>query len=358
MDNPVLVSLCITTRNRRDQLEETLRKVLLQLPIDFEIVVVDGDSSDGTEAFLRELSALEPRVRFKIQNLNLGLDAGYAQAANESAGKYIMFSGDDDHLADGSLARVRARVLSEPCMELLVLNYSVFDPSMTKLLVSSRLNSDSPGDFSPHQVDQFFGLAGGLMTFIGSVLVSRERWNHLKQEDFLDSYFIHVGAALSSPMSGRLLLEHEPVFLARGGVPSWNTRAAEIWLFKWPEVIQKLDALSLQFRKEQKEAWRRRLPNAILWQRALGNIAWGNFEKLWVHFPPATKLSRLVLILSNLVSFRILNAVAIFRVRQRIKSGSVDQTWELYELLSGRLSYLNHRKRKRNPQKASSSVAF
>ena len=181
------------------------------------------------------------------------------------------------------------------------------------------------------------------MTFLGSVLVSRERWGNLNEKDFLNSYFIHVGAALSTHMSSRILLEHEPVFLVRGGVPSWNTRAAEIWLFKWPEAIQKLGALTPHYRSERQETWMKGLPKAILWQRALGNISWRNFAKVWENFPRGAKVSKFVLLFANLVSFRALNAVALFRVRRRIKNGYPDLTWELFELLSGRLNYYNHR---------------
>ena len=348
MDLPVLVSICITTRNRRDQLEKSLQNMLLQLPRDFEVMVVDGDSTDGTEDLLKQVSNSDPRVRFQKQKVNLGLDAGYAQAANESLGEYIMFAGDDDELVEGSLARVRERLRSEASVELLLCNYSVLDPSLTKILLSKRLDNDSPSQFPPHKVDELFLLAEGLLTFIGSVVVSRQRWNNLEQDDFLNSYFIHVGAALSSPLTSRILMEREPVFLARGGVPSWNTSAAEIWLFKWPAVVQKLEALSHQFRKAKELSWKRSLPNAILWQRALGNVSWGNFAKIWSHFPPGTNLARLILVLSALMSFRALNSLATYRVRRRIKNGSSDLNWELFELLSGRLNYMNLRKQKLN----------
>jgi glycosyltransferase involved in cell wall biosynthesis len=328
--------------------------MLLQLPADFEIVIVDGDSSDGTKELLEELSESYPRVKFQVQQTNLGMDSGYAQAANVSAGKFIMFSGDDDQLEDGSLGRVRTRLLSEPDIELLVLNYSVFDPSLKQALVVSRLGSDAPVEFENYETDEFFERIGGLLTFIGSVLLSRKRWNLLKQEDFLGSYFIHVGAALSSPISGRIALEPQPVFLARGGVPSWDTRAAEIWLFKWPELVQKLEGLSPKFRRDMRVAWKRSLPRAILWQRALGNISWGNFTRLWLNFPRDTKVGKFVLILSMMISFRGLNAFALSRVRRRSKRGNRDLTWELFELLSGKALRISNPRRNPDGRQAGS----
>jgi glycosyltransferase involved in cell wall biosynthesis len=322
--------------------------VLIQLPSDFEVMVVDGNSTDGTESLLEQISSSNPRLRFQKQKSNTGLDAGYAQAANESSGKYIMFAGDDDKLAEGSLARVREKLLSDSTVELLLCNYSVLDPSMTKLLLSTRFEHDAPEKFLPHEADKLFVLAEGLLTFIGSVLVSRERWNNFVQKEFLNSYFIHVGAALSSPLTGPIFIEHDPVFLARGGVPSWNTSAAEIWLFKWPQVVQKLHALSHEFRAARQRSWRVTLPNAILWQRAVGNLSLVNLAKIWSHFPPGMYFAKFILISSALLSFRVLNSLAVSRVRRQIKQGNLDLNWELFELMSGRLNYLNLRSKNIN----------
>jgi glycosyltransferase involved in cell wall biosynthesis len=48
------VSVIIPTYNRKDYVREAIDSVLAQTYTDYEIIVVDDGSSDGTEAVLRE----------------------------------------------------------------------------------------------------------------------------------------------------------------------------------------------------------------------------------------------------------------------------------------------------------------
>ena len=81
---PASVAVIVPCRNERDFIEDCVRQLLRQeaAPADYEIVVVDGMSDDGTRAILRRLCAEHPRVRL-LDNprrivssaLNLGIGA-------------------------------------------------------------------------------------------------------------------------------------------------------------------------------------------------------------------------------------------------------------------------------------------
>jgi glycosyltransferase involved in cell wall biosynthesis len=47
------VSICIPTYNRKDYLKETLASVFAQTYKDYEVVVVDDGSTDGTEEMIK-----------------------------------------------------------------------------------------------------------------------------------------------------------------------------------------------------------------------------------------------------------------------------------------------------------------
>jgi len=49
------VSICVPTYNRKDYLKETLESILAQTYKDYEIVIVDDGSTDGTEDMIKEL---------------------------------------------------------------------------------------------------------------------------------------------------------------------------------------------------------------------------------------------------------------------------------------------------------------
>ena len=90
------VSIVIPTRNRLELLRRAIQSVLGQTEQNFEVIVVDDGSADGTRTYLETLSKNEPRVK-NVCNLH---PKGGAAARNigiaMSAGKWIAFLDDDD----------------------------------------------------------------------------------------------------------------------------------------------------------------------------------------------------------------------------------------------------------------------
>jgi glycosyltransferase involved in cell wall biosynthesis len=94
MSNPPVVSVIVPTFNRAYCLADTLRTVLAQTHRDFELIVVDDGSTDGTEAMLRE-QVQDTRLKYIRQN-NAGVSAARNTGMRESQGKYIAFCDSDD----------------------------------------------------------------------------------------------------------------------------------------------------------------------------------------------------------------------------------------------------------------------
>lgn len=96
-----VVSVVVATHNRCDLLQQTVASVLGQTVGDFELIVVDDCSSDGTWEWVSGLS--DERVRpFRLEQhgerstaRNTGLRA--------ARGQYVLFLDDDDLLTDRAL---------------------------------------------------------------------------------------------------------------------------------------------------------------------------------------------------------------------------------------------------------------
>jgi glycosyltransferase involved in cell wall biosynthesis len=104
---PYTVSVVLPTYNRAATLERSVRSVLSQTFTDFELIIVDDRSNDGTQAIL-ERYATHDRVRVVTQ-----LERGCAVARNlgvsMSEGRYIAFQDSDDEWLPDFLAKaVRA----------------------------------------------------------------------------------------------------------------------------------------------------------------------------------------------------------------------------------------------------------
>jgi len=89
-----LFSIIIPTYNRADLLSVALGSVFAQILKDFEIIVVDDGSSDGTVGLLGSLTG---RIRFLTQ-ANRGPGPARNFGAHSAAGDYLVFLDSDDVL--------------------------------------------------------------------------------------------------------------------------------------------------------------------------------------------------------------------------------------------------------------------
>ena len=96
------VSICIPTYNRRKYLRETINSIFQQTYKDYEIVIVDDGSTDGTEEMIRNLGF--PVIYYWQEN------SGDAAARNKlielAKGKYISFIDSDDLLMPDAIERM------------------------------------------------------------------------------------------------------------------------------------------------------------------------------------------------------------------------------------------------------------
>lgn len=104
------LSICVMTYNRVGTLRETLDSVLPQLADlpDVEVMVSDNASADGTEAFVRDLCARHPRLRYSRNPVNVGFDGNVVACIENAAGEYLAFLSDDDLAPPGLLAALVA----------------------------------------------------------------------------------------------------------------------------------------------------------------------------------------------------------------------------------------------------------
>src|SRR5215472_6933670 len=78
------VSVVLTTYNRAHVLSQTIDSILRQTLHDFELIITDNCSTDGTEEIGRKYEYLDSRVRYRRNDQNLympgNLNAGIREA--------------------------------------------------------------------------------------------------------------------------------------------------------------------------------------------------------------------------------------------------------------------------------------
>jgi len=96
------VSICLPTYNRKEYLRETLDSILAQTYKDYEIVIVDDGSTDGTEDMIKKLGI---PVTYHWQE-NGGDAAARNKLLEYAQGEYISFVDSDDLLLSDAVERM------------------------------------------------------------------------------------------------------------------------------------------------------------------------------------------------------------------------------------------------------------
>ena len=107
------VSVVVPCRNEKSGIEDCLRSILAQQtpPGDFEIIVADGMSEDGTRETLTRLSQENPRLRV-VDNPGQTTASGMNTGIREVRGDYIAIMGAHNRYTPDYL-RQSVKVLEE-----------------------------------------------------------------------------------------------------------------------------------------------------------------------------------------------------------------------------------------------------
>jgi glycosyltransferase involved in cell wall biosynthesis len=116
---PLRVSVILPTYNRAHLLEASLASLLAQEGVDFEVVVVDDGSTDGTAAMLA--AQADPRLR-TVRSAHGGIAAARNAGLATARAPFIAFHDSDDLALPGRLAVPLAYLRAHPGVDLVIQN--------------------------------------------------------------------------------------------------------------------------------------------------------------------------------------------------------------------------------------------
>lgn len=97
------VSLALPVYNGERFVADAIRSVLAQDYDNFELIITDNASTDGTEKICRDFAASDERVRYVRNERNLGAGPNYNLGFALSRGKYFKWCACDDRISDNFL---------------------------------------------------------------------------------------------------------------------------------------------------------------------------------------------------------------------------------------------------------------
>lgn len=141
------ISIGMPVYNGENYLERAIEAVLAQSFTDFELVICDNASTDGTQAICERYAAQDERVRYIRNDENIGSAANFRATFNKSRGSFFKWAAHDDMFGPTYLEKTLAALEAAPdavlahsiteivdpdgrCME--VYDHSQFGTSSTK----------------------------------------------------------------------------------------------------------------------------------------------------------------------------------------------------------------------------------
>ena len=273
------ISVVIPTYNRKALTVEAVRSVLAQTHEDFEVIVVDDGSTDGTQEAIQEAFGDEPRLRY-VRKENGGTASARNRGTREARGRLIAFLDSDDLWLPRFLESQRAVIDAEDAgMVMCDVQYEGHDDRK-----SDHLFGD-PDFRAPTSPESMFQGAWGLPTAqmlrmdIAKALPFREDYYHEDTELLFRFYgaghrcvlneerlaiWRHHGGGDAADRKSDHATEFESEHLRmleenRGWAPNWH-RLAKRMYFRHRELAKKLVQAG-RFREARphlKVWWRRR----------------------------------------------------------------------------------------------------
>ncbi len=212
------VTIGLPVYNGAATLEAAVEPLLAQTFTDFELLISDNASTDGTAALAERLVRQDPRVRYVRQPVNLGANGNYSFVARDARGEYLKWATASDWCAPTFLERCVAALDAHPD--------AVLAAPRTRLFEQDRaLARDYAEDVSIPETTPFARLKAMDArlrlnnAFNGVIRLSALRRTRLVEPYLLADIVLMGHLALLGPF----LLVEEPLFFRRMEVETSTT---------------------------------------------------------------------------------------------------------------------------------------
>ena len=187
-------SICVSSYKDEQYLPACIESVLNQPFPDFELIVVDDGSPDGTATLLTEYAQRDHRVVPIIKEINEGVHLGRKSAIKISTGEYIILLDSDDELGDDCLSRMDEALLENKCD---VLHFGIE-------VVNAGVSNEEAASFESYinrPIEELYGSDICLAAY-SQECGYRQDWR-ITQRAFEGNYFRAIWEAMTDDRLGR-----------------------------------------------------------------------------------------------------------------------------------------------------------
>ncbi len=148
------VSICLPVYNGENYVRQAITSILEQTYEDFELIISDNASTDGTGEICLDAAARDPRVRYYRAEVNRGLAWNHNRAFDLARGRYVAWIGHDDLMDIQYICRCIEALEKDAGAVLAYADYNYIDD---KGSVIKRVDLENPGS-SERPSERFRGV--------------------------------------------------------------------------------------------------------------------------------------------------------------------------------------------------------
>jgi glycosyltransferase involved in cell wall biosynthesis len=139
------VSIGLPVYNGANYLEPALESILGQTYGDFELIISDNGSTDGTQEICKSYAARDPRIRLYRSEVNRGASFNFGYVFRLARGEYFKWAAHDDQLEPAFLERCVEVLDRDPGVVLCYPRAKIIDEQGNlKEYYEESLQTDSP----------------------------------------------------------------------------------------------------------------------------------------------------------------------------------------------------------------------
>jgi len=129
----LMVSVVIPAYNAEKYIEKTVRSVLKQTYTNFEVVIVDDCSTDGTFAIIQALAKEDARIKCYQNEKNSGVSITRNHAIERAKGNYVALLDADDLWMETKLEK-QVKLAQETNAQIVYCSYAFVDENDKEIL--------------------------------------------------------------------------------------------------------------------------------------------------------------------------------------------------------------------------------
>lgn len=224
-DHPLL-SIIVPVYNTKSYLDRCLDSILAQDFTDYELILVDDGSTDGSGGICDRYAAAHSHIRC-LHQPNGGHTCARQNGVRASRGEYIAFVDSDDWIDPGMYRRMGVAA-KETGADIIHCNYTAVMPHKTKVCGTPF----SPGLYDKKQLEDIVYPA---MVYFGTYFVfgiAPNLWNKLFRRNILEHYLFRLPHDIivgeDGPITYACMLEAASVYFCEEAFYNYRSNADSV----------------------------------------------------------------------------------------------------------------------------------